>query len=311
MRGCAALFLAAFTAGSTASAQLIANPVDEDHADRRRTGELITYGLAAATYGLRVGTLIEWGFGRKANDGEPETFWILPASLSVAAVTGALLVDHYLPLRRGRAFAVGAGTITGYLASLSLTMQVNGEAFPSSATLTGPMTFIGSTAGMVTGILVGHFTDSRPGEGLYVATGVVGGALLGGFLCGAARCREDLGAWALTGQLVGLGATLASMRALSPTAREMRLMAIGGIGGLLPAGSVLATYLSRDGGITDRAWARVSIVGIAGLALGGVSGLLIARATRRDRGDTSTIAMLPVMTGALGQSIGVTVTGAM
>lgn len=308
MRGLVAVALAAFTAAGSASAQLITNPVDEDHAERRRTGELITFGLAAATYGLRVGTMIEWAAGRRPNDGEPETFWILPGSLALASVTGALLIDHYFPLRRGRAFSVGAGTLVGYLAALSITMQARGEAFPSGIGIAGPPTFIGSTAGLAAGILVGHFTDARPGQALYVATSVVGGTALGAMLCGAARCREDLGAWALTGELVGLASAFASMRALNPTAREMRLTAVGGVAGILPAAAVLGTYYSRDRGITDAAWSRVSITGIAGLILGGVSGFAIARLTRGDRTDSSTIALLPTMPAA---ALGVTVTGEM
>lgn len=308
MRGAVAVALAAFTAAGSASAQLIANPVDEDHAERRRTGELITFGLAAATYGLRVGTMIEWAAGRRPNDGEPETFWIVPGSLALASVTGALLIDHYVPLRRGRAFSVGAGTLVGYLAALSITMQVRGEAFPSGVGIAGPPTFIGSTAGLALGIVVGHVTDARPGQALYVATSVVGGTALGAMLCGAARCRETIGAWALTGELVGLASAFASMRALNPTAREMRLTAVGGVAGILPAAAVLGTYYSRDRGITDAAWSRVSIAGVAGLIVGGVSGFAIARLTRGDRADASTIALLPTMPGA---ALGVTVTGAL
>jgi hypothetical protein len=311
VRGAVALGLSVCLAASAAHAQRITDPVDEDHAEHRRTGELIAFGITAATYGLRVGTMIEWLADRRPNDGAPETFWILPGSLAIAGATGALLIDHYRPIRRGRAFSAGAGTLVGYLAGISLTMQFRGEALPSSATITGPTTFIGSTAGIATGILMGHLTDARPGQALYVATSVVYGTALGALMCGAVRCHEDLGAWAFTGELVGLGAALASVRALDPTAREMRLTAVGGIVGAFPAGAVFATYLSRDGGITEAAWQRVSIVGVGGLILGGVSGFAIARATRGDRSDTTTLAVIPSVPGALGQTMGLTVSGAL
>ncbi len=285
--------------------------VDEDAADRRRTGELIAFGLTATTYGLRVGTMIEWAAGRRADDGEPETFWILPAALAVASGTGALLVDHYFPMRRGRGFSAGVGTIVGYIASLALAVQLREESFPSSVSITGPATFIGSTSGLAAGIALGHLTDATPGQALYVGTGSVGGALLGTFFCGALRCGTDLGAWALAGEAVGFVSTIASVRAFRPSAREMRLTSIGGVAGLLPAGAVLTTYLSRDGGVTEAAWARVSVAAIGGLVVGGLAGYAIARATRSELAVGQGVTVLPTLGGALGRSVGVTVMGAL
>ncbi len=302
--------LAATATPSVASAQRApAAEVDEESSDRRRPGELIAFALSATTYGLRVGTMIEWAVGRRANDGEPETFWILPGALALAGASGALLVDHYRPLRRGRAFSVGSATIAGYLGSLALSMQLRGEAVPSAVSLTGPATFIGSTAGIVTGIVVGHLTDARPGPALFIATGTVGSTLIGSFLCGALRCGSDLGAWALTGEAVGLVATLASVNAFNPSARDMRLTAIGAIGGLLPAASALGAYVSRDGGITEGAWSRVSAMALGGLVLGGVAGYAIGRTTRPSRAPSSNVALLPNFGAGLGHSLGVTVLG--
>lgn len=300
--------LASTAAPSTAHAQRVPE-VDEESSDRRRTGEVIAFALSATTYGLRVGTMIEWAIGRRANDGEPETFWILPGALALAGASGALLVDHYRPLRRGRAFSVGAATISGYLGSLALSMQLRGEAVPSAVSLTGPATFIGSTAGIVTGIVVGHLTDARPGPALFVATGTVGSTLVGTFLCGALRCGSDLGAWALTGEAVGLVATLASANAFNPTARDMRLTALGAIGGLLPAASALGAYVSRDGGLTEGAWSRVSAMALGGLVLGGVAGYAIGRSTRPSHTASSNVAVLPNFGAGLGHSLGVTVLG--
>jgi hypothetical protein len=306
-----ALALAATAlAPATASAQRApAVEVDEESSDRRRPGELVAFALSATTYGLRVGTMIEWAVGRRANDGEPETFWILPGALALAGATGALLVDHYHPLRRGRAFSVGSATIAGYLGSLALSMQLRGEAVPSAVSLTGPATFIGSTAGVVTGILVGHLTDARPGPALFVATGAVGSTLMGAFLCGALRCGSDLGAWALTGEAIGIVATLASVNAFNPTARDMRLSAIGAIGGLLPAASALGAYVARDGGVTETAWARVSAMALGGIVLGGVAGYAIGRSTRPSRSSSGAVAVLPSFGAGLGRSLGVTVMG--
>lgn len=295
--------LAVTTASREGCAQTLRGEVDEEHDEYRRGGELGAFVLAAGSYGLRLGSMINWWAGRRPDDGDFATYAILPSTLAVVGVTGALLADHYHPLRRGRALALGAGTVVGYLGSLSLTMWLRNEATPSVETIAGPTTFVGTTAGLVAGVLVGHLTDARPGEGLYVATGTVGGTLLGVFLCGALRCGTDLGAWAFAGEMVGLGATLATRALLRPTAREMRLVAVGAIGGALPAVSVITAHWARDGGITNDAWARASGLAVGGILIGGVAGYAIARSTAVDARPPVPLAVLPMTGSALGLSV--------
>jgi hypothetical protein len=247
---------------------------------RRGRDEQVALYLLAGGYMLRTGTAINLLFDRRPDDGEPETYWILPSALAVGGLVGMFFLDRNVSIRRGRPFAVGTSVLLGYVGALTLTTYVRGERLPSVTSIAGPATWVGSTAGLVTGIMVGHLTDANPGQALYVGTGGVGGALIGAFLCGAARCGTDLGLYAFAGQIAGMALTLSTAWKVNPPAREMRATAVGMTLGTLPALGATFAFALRDGDLSDDTLARVGWFSLAGLIAGGAVGYSVARASR-------------------------------
>ncbi len=247
--------------------------------DRMTRDERILFGLLTATYGLRLGSAINLGaFGRTPDDPEPETYWLLPGALAIAVPVGALLIEHRYPLRRGRGLSAGTGGLMGYLAGTALRSWIAEESFPSSATLSGWTTFIGTTSGIALGALVGHLTDATPADALYVGTGGVGGALLGGLVCGSVRCGTSLGAYVLVGEVTLLTTALLTRSRVRPTAPTMRLVGAGALGtGVLMGGGVLLAHAVRDGEITREGVQRSAVFGLAGLVVGAVTFFAIGR----------------------------------
>ena len=268
---------ALLTLGASASAQTTTTPGPVS--TRMKRDERILFGLLTATYGLRLGTAINLGaFGRTVDDPEPETFWLLPGALALAVPVGALLIERRFPMRRGRGLSAGAGGMLGYLAAASISTWVRGESSPTGATLAGWSTFIGTTSGIALGALVGHLTDAMPVDALFVATGGVGGALLGGLLCASVRCGPEIGAWSLTGELAMLTAALVFRATVRPTLPTMRLVGVGAIGmAVLMGGGVLLAHAVRDGEVTAAGMQRSAVFALSGLVVGGATFFALGR----------------------------------
>lgn len=299
-----ALALAIALGSSTARAQ------QARASDRRRGTELVLLGLLSATYGLRVGTLINQAAGRPIDDPHPETYWILPGALTVALPVATLLIESRFPIRRGRGISAGVGGIIGYLGAIGLVTQLANEPFPSSQSFTSPWTFVGTTAGIAGGILVGHLTDAPPADALWAGTGAVGGAALGALVCGVTECGPALGAFVLSGEVGLFTAAMLLRSTVRPTEREMRLTALGGLGGaVLLGGGVMLAHLARDGGLDAAAVQRSAAFGLGGLIVGGLGFFAIGRATPEPAPSRSTrTALLPsldVRPGSFG--LGITV----
>lgn len=244
-----------------------------------RTDELVTLMILTSTYGLRLGSSINLLAGRTPDDGEPETFWILPSALALALPAAAFAIDRRWPARRGRILTAGSSLLLGYIGTIAGTAWARGESFPSSDTIAGLNTFYGSTAGLALGVLIGHLTDATPGDAMYVAVGGVGGALIGALACGVSRCGSELGPWALGGELAGIGLTLATRGLVRPRGREMRFITMGAVVGLLPAAGVMLAYGLRDGEISADSVPRISWAALGGLVVGAASFYAIARVT--------------------------------
>lgn len=277
LRAAWALGAAALALGSAAWAQ---SPQPQPPVSTRMANdERALFGLLSATYGLRLGTTINLAAGRTVDtDPHPETYWILPGALALSVPVGALLIERRFPMRRGRGLSAGSGAIMGYLTAIAVSSWVRGESSPSSISLTGWATFIGTSSGIALGALLGHLTDAVPADALFVATGGVGGALLGGLLCGSMRCGADLGAWSLVGEL-GLFTTALLVRsAVRPTAPTMRLVGAGalGLGGLMGAGVLLA-HAVRDGELTADAVQRGAVFALGGLVVGAATFFALGR----------------------------------
>jgi hypothetical protein len=298
------------TALTCASSECEAQWVDADALPHIRGGELIGLSTIATNYGLRTGTGLMWLAGRLPNDGAPETYWILPGALAAGSLTAALLIHHYHPLRRGRAFSAGAGALFGYVTSLSIATTIAGESFPSVELMAGPATWIGNTVGLVGGILVGHFTDAPPGHALYVATGVFGGSLLGLLSCGISQCGTNLGPFVLVGEGVGTLVALSTVNLLRPRARHMQMLSLGASGGLVPAVGVAAAYWVRDGGLSQAAIARVSAFAMGGIVVGALAGYAIGR-TMTPGSTTTSMMVIPGVVSSNGASVGMTLAGEM
>lgn len=248
-------------------------------AEPHKGDELVTLMILSSTYGLRLGSSINLMAGRRPDDGAPETFWILPGSLALALPAAAYLIDRRWPIRRGRIMTAGSSLLLGYIGAMAASAWSRGESFPSSDSIAGLNTFYGSTAGLALGMLVGHLTDATTGDAMYIATGGVGGALVGAFSCAIARCRGDLGMWALAGEALGVGFTLATRAAVRPQGREMRMLAMGAVVGLAPAAAVMLAHGVRDGEITDDAIPRIAWAALGGIFVGALSFYAVARAT--------------------------------
>lgn len=306
LRAAWALGAAALALGSAASAQ---SPQLQLPVSTRMTNdERALFGLLSATYGLRLGTSINLAAGRTVDtDPHPETYWILPGALAVAVPLGALLIERRFPMRRGRGLSTGSGAIMGYLAAISISSWVRGESSPSSVSLTGWGTFIGTTSGIALGALLGHLTDAVPADALFVATGGVGGALLGGLLCGSMRCGADLGAWSLVGEL-GLFTTALLVRsAVRPTAPTMRLVGAGalGLGGLM-GGGVLLAHAVRDGELTAEGVQRGAVFALGGLVVGAVTFFALGRSAEAAAARTTVMPTAQVAGQAMVLGVSVT-----
>jgi hypothetical protein len=312
--GAAVLALAASAGAQVAplapappAATVVFPPPDPPLGSTMARDERVLFGLLAATYGLRLGTAINLGaLGRTVDDPDPATFWIIPGALALALPVTALLIERRHPLRRGRGLAAGTGGILGYLAATSIAITVRGESFPTGVTLSGWSTFLGTTSGLALGALVGHLTDAPPADALFVATGGVGGALLGGLLCGSFGCGADLGAWALTGELALFSTALAVRSLVRPTQSTMRLVGAGAVGlGLLTGGGVLLARSLRDGAVSAPGIQQASIFGLGGLLVGAATFFALGR--RAEAIAAATVVPTAQVT-AQGMTIGVSIT---
>lgn len=280
MRLAAALALALVTAAPAwASAQERRDASGARIPDRRGNDEFIALMLTAGSYGFRSGTMLNYALDLRPGDGD-WTYWLAPSLLGAAGLAGAIIVENRSTMRRGRGLTAGTTMLLAQVGTLAFEMQRRRESYPSSDTFTAPISWVGATVGLAGGIALGHFLDVAPGKAVYVGLGGVGGAIVGLFTCGIAQCGADVGAWALTGMGVGLAATLATASWLNPPQREVRAMVSGGVGGLVPAAGVLLAYYTRDGAVSQAAWARVSVVGLVGALLGGGFGYAQARSSR-------------------------------
>lgn len=275
----AALALCAFARVANAQDAPRMPRADARAEEPHRGDELVTLMVLSSTFGLRVGSSINLLAGRTPDDGAPETFWILPGALALAAPAAMYAIDRRWPIRRGRIMAAGSTLLLGYIGSIAATAYARGESFPSSDSIAGLNSFYGSAAGLALGILAGHLTDARTGDAMYVASGGVGGALVGAFGCAIARCREELGLWALVGESAGIGLALATRGLVRPRDREMRLLALGALVGLVPAASVMLAHGVRDGEIRDEVIPRISWAALGGIFAGALSFYVYARVT--------------------------------
>lgn len=279
MKGAVALACAlAAAAPSWAEAQARYDASGRRVPDRRGNDELGALMLTAGTYGFRSGTMLNYALDLRADDSW--AYWVAPSLLGAASLVGAVLIERRFPMRRGRGLSAGTAMLLGQVGTFAFELYRRGESFPSPETFTAPISWVGATAGLAAGIALGHLLDVKPGQAVYVGIGGVGGALVGLFSCGLARCSTDVGAWALTGLGVGTIATLATAWWANPPQREMRAMAAGGIAGVLPAAGLLLAYQLRDGVTTQDAWVRVSAVGLAGVLGGAAFGYALSRSSR-------------------------------
>lgn len=279
MRHAAALASALVAAAPAwASAQARHDASGRRVPDRRGGDEFGALMLTASTYGFRSGTMLNFALDLRQSDGW--TYWVAPSLIGAAGLVGAILVERRFPMRRGRGLTAGTAMLLGQVGTLAFEMYRRGESYPSGDTFTAPISWVGATVGLASGIALGHLLDVAPGKAVYVGIGGVGGALLGLFSCGVARCSADVGAWALVGMGAGLAATLTTAWWVNPPQRETRAMVAGGLAGVLPAAGVLLAYQLRDGTVTQDAWARVSVVGLVGLVGGGAFGYAHARSSR-------------------------------
>ncbi len=259
--------------------------------------EAVTLYGVAGTFGLVTG--IWAGLSIDGSDSGVARV-TLPLLGLGGGIVAAAVIDRNHGVRRGRAYAANAGFWLGLLASGTLALANDWEVGERDNT-GGHAMMAGSALGLGVGMLIGSLSDSLPGSGSYVFSGGAWGWFLGGALGVATEARnEGVATFALIGELVGVGAAMASASALRPTPSQARWLDAGAaLGALL--GFSLATATEDD-----------STRGIAVLLstlVGGGLGLYFGRPSdadrelyrRRvaDRGLSPRFSLLPVRGGGV------------
>jgi hypothetical protein len=119
--------------------------VEEPH----RSDELVALMILTSTYGLRMGSSINLLAGRRPDDGEPETFWILPSALALALPAAAFAIDRRWPARRGRILTAGTSLLLGYVGTIAAT------AWSARACCHTPMPVLSTSTAAITRLSIG------------------------------------------------------------------------------------------------------------------------------------------------------------
>ncbi|WP_437627905.1 hypothetical protein [Sorangium sp. So ce1151] len=261
--------------------------------DRRTSDELaMLYGNAVA-WGVGSGVAV----GIVSESGKPAAF-VLPAigmsALGAGAV--ALLDSTGEPLRRGVPGAIAAGLSTGLSAGVYASFIAHGvsahrgasaedtsdtgvfdvfdEGSRLSAGATAGIVWGASTAGALTGGLLGHTLRTTPGRASFIQSGAEWGglipfAIMAGSLSGSSSFDAPerailAGTAGLVGMTAGAVTTGLLGRRVSPSTARVRYIDLGGLGGGLLAGGIYASA-ARD--IQPRPFFLLSALG-AGVGLG-------------------------------------------
>jgi hypothetical protein len=232
--------------------------------DHRTTDEIVILYTNGVFYGIGSGIML-------AALTEPKT----PAAgiLPTLALTGAS-IGTIAALDSGRGFRYGvpqsivSGMYIGLEEGIAWTVWHNNRRGETDldAKAQGAIIWSLTTAGAVSGGLMGHYIGTTPGRAGWVGSSALWTGLLAGFVTGAIVEKDDPppGAFAATGVglTIGTGIGIATAAGVSPTISRVRYIDLGGVsGGLLAAGIYYAVANEKTDG---KALSAVTALGIAG-----------------------------------------------
>jgi hypothetical protein len=246
--------------------------------DKRTTDELVSLYTNAVFYGLGTGIWL-------ASITEPKTAaaGILPAiALTGAAVGTVIALDSGRGFRYGVPQSIVTGLYIGLESGIAWTVWQNNRKGETDLEGKTQATIIWglSTAGAVTGGILGQTLGTTPGRSSWVGSTALWSGLIFAFTTGAFVKEDDPPPEVFAAAGVGLGlgtvAGLATAGAVSPSIARVRFLDLGGLGGgLLSAGLYIAIANDKANG--------KAASGIT--ALGGAGGLAAAWALTASMSD--------------------------
>jgi hypothetical protein len=224
-----------------------ANAANAKQYDKRTKDELVFLYINASLYGIGSGIWL-------ATITEPKTAGagILPTlALTGASVGTIIALDAGRGLRYGVAQAITSGLWIGLESGITWSVWHNSRRGETDLKAKEQATVIWglSTAGAITGGVLGQTLGTTPGRSSWVGSTALWSGLILGFTTGALVQEDDppAAAMAATGIGLGLGTVtgLATAGAVSPRISRVRFLDLGGLaGGLLSA--VLYVAVAND-----------------------------------------------------------------
>jgi hypothetical protein len=232
--------------------------------DYRTTDEIVSLYTNGVFYGIGSGiTLAALTQPKTAAAGILPTLALTGASIGTIAA-----LDSGRGFRYGVPQSIVSGMYIGLEQGIAWTVWHNnrkGETDLEGKTQ-GAILWSLTTAGAVTGGLMGQYIGTTPGRAAWVGSSALWTGLLTGFVTGAIVEKDDPppAAFAATGVglTIGTGIGIASASAVSPTISRVRYIDLGGLsGGLLAAGIYYAVANEKTDG---KALSGITALGIAG-----------------------------------------------
>ena len=237
--------------------------------DRRTADEIGVLYTSSVAYGLGTGLWVS-----VLNDSNDVASWVLPPLLFAGAAAGAVaILDSGKGLRYGTAQSISSGMWLGlwqglawgsyYQASTSSSEQLSGKQYAS-------LLFATTTAGALTGGLVGTLSSTTPGRAAFVGSASLWPAVILG--CGIGALSSDKNDTRDDNSLLAasLGLTAGSVVGMlfagdvAPTTARVRFLDLGAIAGSLALGGLLLATNDKN---PEPALAGVSIGSTVGLGL--------------------------------------------
>lgn len=254
-------------------------PGDEDGAtaatqnrSRERGGaEAVALYTSGFLYGVGTGVWID---ALASVDDARVGVWV-PLLLGAAGIGAAYLLDNPTHIRPGRASAINTGMLLGVVAGAGV-WATHDISTTNWRTSTGSsVVWSATTLGIGLGYGLSALTDSTPASANFtLSLGVWGAAL--GLINGYIADSENPAAFLLAGEVVGVGAALATTSVLRPGPYQSRWLDLGVIAGGLLAGGIDVLIFS---GARGSSAAQLAIIEL-GMIGGGVAGYLLGAPAR-------------------------------
>lgn len=254
---------------STASAKAL---------DKRTTDELVSLYTNAVFYGIGTGVWLA-----TITDPKTPAAGILPTiALTAASVGTVIALDSGRGFRYGVAQSIVSGLYIGLESGIAWTVWHNNRKGEKDleAKEQGTIIWAMSTAGALTGGILGQVLGTTPGRSSWVGSTALWSGLIFAFTTGALVKEDDFPpeVFAAAGVGLGLGTVtgLATASVASPSIARVRFLDLGGLaGGLVSAALYVAIANDKANG---RAASGIT-------ALGGAAGLAAAWAITSGMAD--------------------------